>query len=82
MMKTYNIDKASPLSGTYERGPEVLGKGEVGIWFLGNWAWPQISSVDTAAEQYGFLPGADQQQPRRLRQYANIRCRFQTHCCG
>ncbi|WP_337035447.1 ABC transporter substrate-binding protein [Paenibacillus illinoisensis] len=56
LMKTNNIDKASPLSGTYERGPEVLGKGEVGIWFQGNWAWPQIHSFDTANGQYGFLP--------------------------
>lgn len=56
LMTKYNIDKASPLSGTYERGPEVLGKGEVGIWFQGNWAWPQISSFDTASGQYGFLP--------------------------
>ena len=56
LMKNYNIDKASPLSGTYERGPEVLGKGEVGIWFQGNWAWPQIHSFDTANGQYGFLP--------------------------
>ncbi|WP_028608277.1 ABC transporter substrate-binding protein [Paenibacillus harenae] len=56
LMAKYNIDKASPLSGTYERGPEVLGKGEVGIWFQGNWAWPQISGFDTASGQYGFLP--------------------------
>lgn len=56
LMTKYNIDKKSPLSGTYERGPEVLGKGEVGIWFQGNWAWPQISSFDTASGQYGFLP--------------------------
>ena len=38
VMMKYNIDKASPLSGAYERGPELLGKGEVGIWFMGNWA--------------------------------------------
>jgi raffinose/stachyose/melibiose transport system substrate-binding protein len=56
VMMKYNIDKASPLSGVYERGPELLGKGEVGIWFMGNWAWPQISGFDTANKQYGFLP--------------------------
>lgn len=56
VMMKYNIDKASPLSGAYERGPELLGKGEVGIWFMGNWAWPQISGFDTANKQYGFLP--------------------------
>ena len=56
IMKEHNIDKASPLAGTYEKGPEVLGKGEVGIWFQGNWAWPQISSFDHASGAYGFLP--------------------------
>ncbi|WP_148931759.1 ABC transporter substrate-binding protein [Paenibacillus methanolicus] len=56
LMMKYNMDQKSPLSGVYERGPEVLGKGEVGIWFMGNWAWPQISSFDTANGQYGFLP--------------------------
>ncbi|CAM4443244.1 ABC transporter substrate-binding protein [Paenibacillus tarimensis] len=56
LMMAHNIDSASPLAGTYERGPELLGKGEVGIWFMGNWAWPQLSSFDTAEGQYGFLP--------------------------
>ncbi|MDQ0493194.1 ABC transporter substrate-binding protein [Paenibacillus brasilensis] len=56
VMMKYNIDQASPLAGTYERGPELLGKGEVGIWFMGNWAWPQISGFDTANKEYGFLP--------------------------
>ncbi|MFY9278731.1 MAG: ABC transporter substrate-binding protein [Caldicoprobacterales bacterium] len=56
LMKEYNIDKEDPLSGTYDRGPELLGSGEVGIWFMGNWAWPQIAEFDTAEEQYGFIP--------------------------
>jgi raffinose/stachyose/melibiose transport system substrate-binding protein len=55
LMKENNLDKADPLSGTYEKGPEVLGKGEVGFWFMGNWAWPQISSFDTANGAYGFV---------------------------
>lgn len=56
VMMKYNADQKSPLSGVYERGPELLGKGEVGIWFMGNWAWPQISGFDTANKEYGFLP--------------------------
>ncbi|MDY8023692.1 ABC transporter substrate-binding protein [Paenibacillus polymyxa] len=56
VMMKYNIDQASPLAGAYERGPELLGKGEVGIWFMGNWAWPQINSFDTVNKEYGFLP--------------------------
>jgi raffinose/stachyose/melibiose transport system substrate-binding protein len=56
VMKKYNMDSASPLAGTYERTGELLGKGEVGILFQGNWVWPQVKSFDTANEQYGFLP--------------------------
>ncbi|MFZ5969766.1 MAG: ABC transporter substrate-binding protein [Bacillota bacterium] len=56
VMKKYNLDKNDPLSGTYEKGPEVLGKGTVGFWFMGNWAWPNIQSFDTANGAYGFLP--------------------------
>jgi len=55
LMKENNLDKDDPLSGTYERGPEVLGQGQVGFWFMGNWAWPQISSFDTANGDYGFV---------------------------
>lgn len=56
VMMKYNIDQNSPLSGVYERGAEMLGKGEVGIWFQGNWAWPQIKSFDPSNGTYGFLP--------------------------
>ncbi|MFC0213528.1 ABC transporter substrate-binding protein [Paenibacillus chartarius] len=56
VMMKYNIDQKSPLTGTYERGGELLGKGEVGVWFQGNWAWPQIKSFDSASGAYGFMP--------------------------
>ncbi len=56
VMKEYNIDKNDPLAGTYDRGPELLGKGEVGIWFMGNWAWPNISEFNVGNAEYGFLP--------------------------
>lgn len=56
LMKKYNVDRNDPLAGTYDRGPELIGQGKVGIWFMGNWAWPPISEFDTSGGQYGFLP--------------------------
>lgn len=56
MMKKYNLDKSNPMAPTYDKGPEAIGKGEVGFWFMGNWAWPQIKTFDTANGQYGFVP--------------------------
>lgn len=55
LMREYNIDKDDPLSGTYDRGSYLLGSGEVAMWFMGNWAWPQLSELDPEGE-YGFLP--------------------------
>lgn len=55
LLKKYNSAKKDPLSVTYEKGPEMLGKGEVGFWYMGNWAWPQIKSFDTADGKYGFI---------------------------
>ena len=56
VLKDNNFDKKSPLAGIYEKAAEYLGKGQVGFWFMGNWAWPNIKSFDTANGQYGFIP--------------------------
>lgn len=56
LMKEYNHDRLDPLASTYDRGTELIGEGEVGIWFMGNWAWPQIAEFDVTGGQYGFLP--------------------------
>jgi raffinose/stachyose/melibiose transport system substrate-binding protein len=56
VLKANNIDKASPLAGTYEKAPEYLGTGKAAFWFMGNWAWPQIKEFDQANGQYGFIP--------------------------
>ena len=56
LMKEFNYDKADPLASTYDRGSQLIGEGEVGIWFQGNWAWPQIKEFDSAGGEFGFLP--------------------------
>ena len=56
LMKEYNYDKLDPLASTYDRGTELIGEGRVGIWFQGNWTWPQIADFDTTGGQFGFLP--------------------------
>ncbi len=55
LMKEHNNAKDKPLTPVYETGPEVLAKGDVGLWFMGNWAWPNIKGFDASGE-YGFLP--------------------------
>lgn len=56
IMKEHNIYKNSPLSATYENGPEALATKQAAIWFMGNWAWPQIHELDPENDSYAFLP--------------------------
>ncbi|MEK5236284.1 ABC transporter substrate-binding protein [Paenibacillus sp. FSL L8-0470] len=55
LLKDNNINKNSPMENTYD-GAKALGEGKVGLWFMGNWAWGEIKSNDTANGEYGFLP--------------------------
>ncbi|HAN95450.1 ABC transporter substrate-binding protein [Candidatus Darwinibacter acetoxidans] len=56
LMKEFNYDRMDPLASTYDRGTQLIAEGEVGLWFQGNWAWPQIKDFDTTGGQFGFLP--------------------------
>ncbi|MBW8351380.1 ABC transporter substrate-binding protein [Bacillus sp. IITD106] len=55
LMKEYNQAKKSPLAPQYDDGPLALAGGQVGLWFMGNWAYPQLAEIDPDGE-YGFLP--------------------------
>lgn len=55
LMKQYNSAKDAPLSPTYDDGTLALANGDVGLWFMGNWAYPQLKEANPDAE-YGLLP--------------------------
>ncbi|GGK34327.1 ABC transporter substrate-binding protein [Caldalkalibacillus thermarum] len=55
LMKEYNSEKHSPLGANYDEGPLALAGGKVGLWFMGNWAYPQLQELDPDGE-YGFIP--------------------------
>jgi raffinose/stachyose/melibiose transport system substrate-binding protein len=52
---TYNENAPSPLASDYDQGVLSLGAGDVGLWFMGNWALPNLTEVDPEAE-FGILP--------------------------
>lgn len=55
MMKDFNSSKNAALAPQYDDGPLALAGGKVGLWFMGNWAYPQLHELDPDGE-YGFLP--------------------------
>lgn len=56
IMKNYNLYKEAPLSNSNERSAGALGSGEVGFWYMGNWALQDILKNDTNKGEYGFIP--------------------------
>ncbi len=56
IIKQYNVDKATPLTGTYDRGQQYIATGKAGFWFMGNWAWPQMKDLNANNSDFGFIP--------------------------
>nr|WP_302600134.1 ABC transporter substrate-binding protein [uncultured Cellulosilyticum sp.] len=56
LMKSYNMYKEAPLSNSNERCAEALGRGEVGFWYMGNWAMQDILRSDVNKGDYGLIP--------------------------
>ncbi|MEK3733260.1 ABC transporter substrate-binding protein [Paenibacillus sp. FSL M8-0334] len=55
LMKAYNSAKNAPLAAQYDEAPLYLADGQAAMWFMGNWAYPQIKEADPDGD-YGFLP--------------------------
>ncbi|MBP8002881.1 MAG: extracellular solute-binding protein [Chloroflexi bacterium] len=55
MLLAYNQNADSPLAPTYDDGVLALADGEVGFWFMGNWALPNLLEANPDVE-YGILP--------------------------
>ncbi len=56
VMKKYNAGKSDPLAITLDECPALLGRGEVGFYFMGDWAWPALSSFASDQNGFGFIP--------------------------
>ncbi|MBP1042674.1 carbohydrate ABC transporter substrate-binding protein [Vagococcus sp. BWB3-3] len=55
LMKEYNVAKAAPLSADYDSATLALANGDTGLWFMGNWAYPQLKEANPEAK-IGILP--------------------------
>lgn len=55
LMKKYNTAAKSPLSADYDSATLGLANGDIGLWFMGNWAYPQLREANPDAK-IGILP--------------------------
>lgn len=56
LMRKYDINKGKSIADSdYDDAVLDLGKGDVGFWFMGNWAEPNLLQTDPASE-FGIMP--------------------------
>lgn len=55
LLKANTIDTASIADTDYDLGVENLAVGDVGVWFMGNWAEPNLLTTDPEGD-YGIMP--------------------------
>lgn len=56
LIAKYNYNKADPLVGNVNLDAEALASGEVGTWFMGDWAWTYLASIVEEGQEFGILP--------------------------
>lgn len=56
VMKKYNIYKDAPLVHINSKCAELMGKGEIGFYYMGNWVSTEIAANDPKNGDYGFVP--------------------------
>lgn len=55
LMKEHNAAKSAPLSADYDSATLGLANGDTGLWFMGNWAYPQLKEANPDAK-IGIMP--------------------------
>lgn len=55
LMMSYNRSASSPLSANYDNATIGLATGEIGTWFMGNWALPQVQEINPEVN-IGIMP--------------------------
>ncbi len=67
LLESYNIQKASPLAGQYATAEADLATGKVGMFFQGDWIWPDLQTMKLNPN-LGYLPVPISNNPK---QYGN-----------
>ena len=52
----YNYNANDPLVGNTELDGQAMAKGDVAMWFMGDWGWSYLEAVANADDEYGIMP--------------------------
>lgn len=56
LLKKYNLRENDPLVADYMKDSTDFGKGEAAFYFMGDWTWAVIGSLEGRDEEFGVIP--------------------------
>ena len=56
LLKEHNYNKADPLVADYNRDVQAFGEGKAATFFMGDWTWTVMGTLDGVDQEYGFIP--------------------------
>lgn len=56
ILKAHNYNKADPLVGDYNADALSFGEGKCATYFMGDWLWTVMTTLENVDKDYGFIP--------------------------
>ena len=56
LIAQYNYNKQDPLVGDYNKDTQAFATGECATFFMGDWSWTVIGTLEEKDTEYGFIP--------------------------
>lgn len=52
----HNYNKADPLVGDFNKDIQAFGEGKCATFFMGDWSWTTMVTLENVDQEYGFIP--------------------------
>ena len=56
LLKKYNARKNDPLVADYNKDSSDFAQGNAAFYFMGDWAWAVIGTLEGRDEEFGIIP--------------------------
>lgn len=56
LLAKHNYNKADPLVADFNKDIQAFAEGKCATFFMGDWAWTSLVTLENIDEEYGFIP--------------------------
>lgn len=56
LLKDHNYNKEDPLVADYNRDVQAFGEGKAATFFMGDWTWTVMGTLENVEQDYGYIP--------------------------